>query len=374
MDEDMPPHGGSAVDALAALLGTVVAIRAGGVSGGQALAPLGRRGALTIPLVTPVDPGPTRARIELIAGLVHVVIPAGGQGIDILVPEEEISRNAGTITIDGRWLDRVRIVGATIRVAPLAAAEAPDWSDLLTHQAVRRYESAHRYSLALERAIDRCIRENDMDALSRHLATEPLDRSAGRLANGNALRGLQNLVISLLTVATRSAVDAGTSVPMAFGISDHFIQEIEQVKESGALLPLLLRAITALAESVAVSRQLGRSTLVRAAEEWIFVHLDGNLRPSAIALALSVSTDYLAAQFRRETGMSIDTYVQRRKVEQARTMLTHTTLPVPEICAQLNFYDQSHFSRVFRRHTAETPRQYRLRTRPRSAPGERAGT
>ncbi|MED2244224.1 helix-turn-helix domain-containing protein, partial [Bacillus thuringiensis] len=50
---------------------------------------------------------------------------------------------------------------------------------------------------------------------------------------------------------------------------------------------------------------------------------------------------------------------QRERVEEAKKLLTLTTYSLSDICAWLNFNDQSYFIRVFKKITSMTPRQYR---------------
>lgn len=290
-----------------------------------------------------------------ISGLPHAVAFVAGHRVDILVPQGA----AG----DGEWAERVRGVIGALRLGAESSRRASDDADsLLREQALGRDESVGRYSRSLEHAVDQYIRTHSEAGLRAYLSAHPILRDAGRLADGDRLRGLKDLMISILAVATRTATDAGTTVPVAFGISDYFIREIERAASERALDDVLLRSLRALADSVTTARHLGRSALVRACEEWIFTHLDGTVRPSAAAAALGVRQDYLVAQFRRETGMRFAEYVFARKVDEAKTILTHTDLPIAEICRRLGFYDQSHLIRVFRRFAGDTPHRYRVRT------------
>ncbi|MBP3972979.1 helix-turn-helix transcriptional regulator, partial [Bacillus sp. WL1] len=45
--------------------------------------------------------------------------------------------------------------------------------------------------------------------------------------------------------------------------------------------------------------------------------------------------------------------------EEAKKLLTLTTYTLVDICTWLNFNDQSYFTKVFKKFTNMTPRQYR---------------
>lgn len=64
--------------------------------------------------------------------------------------------------------------------------------------------------------------------------------------------------------------------------------------------------------------------------------------------------------FQSYTGMNPVQYKQHIKIEKAKIILRNTTeIPVEEIAESLNFYDNSHFHKVFSKFTGTTPKQYR---------------
>ena len=65
----------------------------------------------------------------------------------------------------------------------------------------------------------------------------------------------------------------------------------------------------------------------------------------------------------RLLGMSPTDYVTKLRVLLARRALERSDQAVGAIALDLGFYDQSHFTRVFRRATGLTPLAYRQRFR-----------
>lgn len=78
-----------------------------------------------------------------------------------------------------------------------------------------------------------------------------------------------------------------------------------------------------------------------------------------IAAAVGVHPVHLARQFRRAFGCSVGEYLRRARVDVACRALM-TDAPLSRIALDAGFADQSHFSRVFKRETGLTPREYRL--------------
>jgi transcriptional regulator GlxA family with amidase domain len=57
--------------------------------------------------------------------------------------------------------------------------------------------------------------------------------------------------------------------------------------------------------------------------------------------------------------MSPGEYVMRLRLQLARRQLIESNEPVNLIASRCGFFDQSHFTRLFRKHTGLTPSHYR---------------
>jgi len=84
-----------------------------------------------------------------------------------------------------------------------------------------------------------------------------------------------------------------------------------------------------------------------------------SLRVSDLAASVGVHPAYLAGEFRHLYGRTIGEYVRRLRVRQACREMIESDASIAEIAAMVGFYDQSHFSRVFKQLTGMTPIKYR---------------
>jgi AraC family transcriptional regulator len=85
-----------------------------------------------------------------------------------------------------------------------------------------------------------------------------------------------------------------------------------------------------------------------------------DLALSDLARECGVHRVHMAQTFRRHFGLTIGEYVRRRRLQRATLLLRTTDLPVSVISASCGFYDQSHFTRLFRRHRGVTPARFRM--------------
>ena len=63
--------------------------------------------------------------------------------------------------------------------------------------------------------------------------------------------------------------------------------------------------------------------------------------------------------FKQETGLTPNNYVILRRIEQAKTMISHKRGDLMDIAISSGFYDSAHFCREFKKYTGVTPSAYK---------------
>jgi len=79
----------------------------------------------------------------------------------------------------------------------------------------------------------------------------------------------------------------------------------------------------------------------------------------AIALEVGVHPATLARAFRRAYGCSLGEMQRRLRLDFAIRQMVTTRQSLAAIAQQAGFFDQSHFTNVFRRHLGTSPQRYR---------------
>jgi len=82
-----------------------------------------------------------------------------------------------------------------------------------------------------------------------------------------------------------------------------------------------------------------------------------------IAAAVGVSENYLSQIFRQEMTISPWDYLNRFRIQQARELLFLSNETITQIATRVGFNDSAYFSRVFRKHTGQSPLDYRRQPR-----------
>ena len=100
--------------------------------------------------------------------------------------------------------------------------------------------------------------------------------------------------------------------------------------------------------------------LLRNIFDYVEENLDQNLTLTKLSKVVRIGANYFASLFKESTGITVHQYVMKRRIEKAkRLLLQKRDLKIIEICQQVGFQSQSHFTRVFRQHTTTTPKVYR---------------
>lgn len=86
-----------------------------------------------------------------------------------------------------------------------------------------------------------------------------------------------------------------------------------------------------------------------------------NFTTEDLAAEARVHPVHLAAAFRRFYGGTISDYIQKQRVSLAAKLLLNREVMLSDIAFQAGFADQSHFTRVFKRLTGQTPGAFRLK-------------
>jgi AraC-like DNA-binding protein len=100
---------------------------------------------------------------------------------------------------------------------------------------------------------------------------------------------------------------------------------------------------------------------VKIAIDFIDQRIDRSLTLAELGASVGLSPMHFAARFRAATGLSPHTFILRRRIEHAQTLLATTSSTVADIAFSVGFRTQAHFTTVFRRHVDDTPHRWRAK-------------
>lgn len=99
---------------------------------------------------------------------------------------------------------------------------------------------------------------------------------------------------------------------------------------------------------------LGRLELSRLTE-FIEDNIDRSISLAELAEIVSVSRFHFTRIFKKSTGLTAISFVERCRIRRAQSLILETDLALVDIALMTGFADQSHFTRRFHRHIGCTP-------------------
>lgn len=116
------------------------------------------------------------------------------------------------------------------------------------------------------------------------------------------------------------------------------------------------------AESKPVGKEtakVGKTGQVDQILDYIANHCHEKITTAILSQICHLNENYLCALFKNKMGITIGEYINNFRVEKATVLLRNTSFSITEIAAQVGFDDPGYFTRVFKKHTGVTPREFR---------------
>jgi len=106
------------------------------------------------------------------------------------------------------------------------------------------------------------------------------------------------------------------------------------------------------------SKKSHAEQIVTQVKEYIRQNLDKRLSLNQVAIIFGFSPKYISQLFTKHAGCSFIEYINVEKIARAKELLLMNNAKVYEISEQLGFESSFYFSKVFKKHTGLSPRDY----------------
>ena len=93
--------------------------------------------------------------------------------------------------------------------------------------------------------------------------------------------------------------------------------------------------------------------------EYIQKHYYENINVSELAEMYYLNDTYLSTLFKEKTGWTLKSYLESVRIEKAKSLLKSRDYTIAYVASAVGYTDPNYFSKVFKRYTDLTPRQFR---------------
>jgi AraC-like DNA-binding protein/ligand-binding sensor protein len=154
----------------------------------------------------------------------------------------------------------------------------------------------------------------------------------------------------------------GLGVDLSKAEEAYFHTKVLSKKQYESMLRLLAifgQHLSTLSNQLSTQADGAEPAAVSRAREFIAKNQDRDVSLAEVAKAVNTSTFYFCKLFKKATGLTFTDYLSRVRVEKAKNLLLNPNLRISEIAYEVGFQSLTHFNRIFRKLTGQSPSAYR---------------
>lgn len=198
------------------------------------------------------------------------------------------------------------------------------------------------------------------NAAEAYRLLRPFNSSEMGNLSTDPLRNLKYHLVVTIAMLTRYCIEGGLEMETAYNLSDIYIRNADECKTEKEIHRLHREVVD---EFINRMQQVHKQPLytkpVTVCLDFIYDNLHNRITLDELASLADLSPSYLSRLFHKEVGMTISQYITQKRVEAAENMLKFSEYSFVDISNYLCFSSESHFIRIFKKHTGYTPRVYR---------------
>ena len=135
-------------------------------------------------------------------------------------------------------------------------------------------------------------------------------------------------------------------------------QNLYRQRTTAGVLDWIDHLRTGLSQTLRARKVNYKELVIQNVQAYIHANLDKRLALSDVAAVFGFTPNYLSRLFARSASSNFVEYTTNAKIERAKELLASGKYKVYEVAEQLGFENAFYFSRVFRKVTGQSPREY----------------
>jgi AraC-like DNA-binding protein/ligand-binding sensor protein len=132
-----------------------------------------------------------------------------------------------------------------------------------------------------------------------------------------------------------------------------------QQESTVKLLTIFAQHLAIVSNQVIIQQENADVPVIKKAKEYIREHQAEKISLGTVAKAVNMSAFYFCKMFKKAAGINFTDYLTRVRIERARNLLLNPNLRISEIGFEVGFQSLTHFNRVFKKITGQSPTDYR---------------
>ena len=178
-------------------------------------------------------------------------------------------------------------------------------------------------------------------------------------SQGSNLEIIKSRSLELCSLLSRAAIEGGATSDSILKVNNQLLTIIPTLSNIDDLCYKLQEAIDAFTDCMFEHIPSKNSELIKKAIRYISKNYANSLTLELVANQVHLNPTYFSTLFKQSTGSSFKEYLNMVRVEESKRLLANTDYSLIDIAIATGFEDQSYFTKVFKRYTGLTPKQFR---------------
>lgn len=201
--------------------------------------------------------------------------------------------------------------------------------------------------------ISHCQREDALKTL------DTINQMERAILAKDQMRSVKNSLIASCTLFSRAAIQAAVTPEDVFAMSDALIYQLETLYLLEDVKTFEYEMVNKFIDLIAASRTSHHSPQIASIITYINDNITEPLTLKAIARQAKYSKEHLSRIFKKEMNMTVNEYINMRKVEVSKMFLDNSYMTIHDIAIIMNFCNSSYYSKTFKHYLGLSPRDYR---------------
>lgn len=178
-------------------------------------------------------------------------------------------------------------------------------------------------------------------------------------AEGNNFEVVKSRALELSSLLSRAAIEGGATSDSVLKVNNQFLMSLQNITDLDDLCYKLQETIDVFTDCMFNYIPSKGNEIIKKAIRYISQNFSRNLTLDEVADHVHLNPAYFSTLFKQSTGSSFKEYLNMVRIEESKRLLSNTDYSIIDISLATGFEDQSYFSKVFKKYTGLTPKQYR---------------
>ncbi len=296
---------------------------------------------------------PLMDNAALVGGIVSAACDVAGGPAPCLTPEQV---RAATLDLLARAEAANLTNGALLELRRNAASLESARAEAIHAAKDHSYQSIRDLYLIEEPGLISAIKRGD-----RAAAREILNRVLVGIyfLGRDRAELLKSFLLELVVTMSRSAVEAGGDPGRLLGANYSSFARLAEIEGEQELCAWLVEMLERVMDAIHTHNSYPISVLIGASIRYMEEHLHEDLSRDDAARVACLSPTHFSRVIKQTFGESFTDLLARMRIDRARELLYLTEKSIVEVSLECGFSDQSYFTKVFKKHTGQTPGDYR---------------